>query len=73
MNERLVENWLISVNEKTFQIPFCQMLTAEGYTVLHLSRHGPFEEGKDVIALDPAGTPCAFQLKGAKGKISQTD
>ena len=73
MNERLVENWLINVNEKTFQIPFCQMLTAEGYTVLHLSRHGSFEEGKDVIAINPIGTPCAFQLKGAKGKISQTE
>jgi hypothetical protein len=73
MNERLVENWLINVNEKTFQVPFCQMLTAEGYTVLHLSRHGSFEEGKDVIAIASDGTPCAFQLKGAKGKITQKE
>lgn len=73
MHERLVENWLINVNEKTFQTPFCQILTAEGYTVLHLSRHGSFEEGKDILAIDPDGVPCAFQLKGSKGKISQTE
>ena len=73
MHERLVENWLINVNEKTFQTPFCQMLTAEGYTVFHLSRHGSFEEGKDIIAANPEGFPCAFQLKGSKGKISQAE
>ncbi|NSW53970.1 MAG: hypothetical protein HPY85_15825 [Anaerolineae bacterium] len=74
MIERIVENWLTNVNEKSFQIPFCQMLIGEGYQVIHLSRHGSFEEGKDVLAIAPDGIPCAFQLKGVKGKkISQTE
>lgn len=73
MQERLLENWLISVNEKSFQIPFCQLLTGEGYQVVHLSRHGPFESGKDILAIDPDGVPCAFQLKGSVGKISQRE
>jgi hypothetical protein len=65
---------LIKVNEKSFQVPFCQMLIGEGYQVVHLSRHGSFEEGKDVIAIDPDGIPCAFQLKGSDtGKITQKE
>ena len=71
MLERLVENWLTKVNEKSFQVPFCQMLTAEGYRVVHLTRHGSFEEGKDILAIAPDGVPCAFQLKGSSGKITQ--
>ena len=38
-----------------------------------MSRHGPFESGKDVLAIDPNGIPCAFQLKGSTGKISQKE
>lgn len=50
------------------------MLIGEGYQVVHLSRHGSFEEGKDVLAIAPDGTPCAFQLKGSDGgKISQSE
>jgi len=74
MIERIVENWLTKVNEKSFQAPFCQMLIGEGYKVVHLSRHGPFEEGKDVLAIAPDGTPCAYQLKGSDGgKITQKE
>ena len=73
MQERLLENWLINVNEKSFQIPYCQLLTGEGYKVVHISRHGPFESGKDVLAIDPDGVPCAFQLKGSTGKITQKE
>ena len=74
MIERIVENWLIKANEKSFQIPFCQMLTGEGYKVVHLSRHGSFEEGKDILAIAPDDTPCAFQLKGSEGgKITQKE
>lgn len=74
MIERIIENWLTKVNEKSFQVPFCQMLIGEGYQVVHLSRHGSFEEGKDILAIAPDGTPCAFQLKGADGgKISQNE
>jgi hypothetical protein len=54
-------------------VPFAQLLTGEGYQVVHLSRHGPSEEGKDILAIDPTGTPCAFQLKSIPdgGKFTQ--
>jgi hypothetical protein len=70
MIERLIENWLTKASEKSFQIPFCYILANEGYTILHLTRHCGMEHGKDIIAIDPSGAPCAFQLKGApEGKI----
>jgi hypothetical protein len=65
--ERLIENWLDSASERSYQAPFCQMLLAKGYTVLHSTRHGPIEFGKDVIARAPNGDLCAYQLKGNPG------
>jgi hypothetical protein len=65
--ERLIENWLDSAGERTYQPIFCQMLAKQGYTVVHSTRHCPMEYGKDVIAIHPDGTPCAFQLKGNPG------
>jgi hypothetical protein len=41
-------------------------LYGEGHQVVHLSRHGPTEEGKDILAIDPEGVPCAYQLKSVK-------
>lgn len=64
MYEKLVENWLTSVNELGYQLPFCEALIAEGYAVLHISRHGRGEHGKDVIARRSDGVLCTFQLKG---------
>lgn len=64
MHERLVESWLDSASEKTYQAPFCQMLAADGHRIVHSTRHSPLEFGKDVVTVDPSGTPCAFQLKG---------
>src|ERR1051325_11175993 len=63
MIERLIENWLINVHELGYQIPFCEVLLTQKYTVLHVSRHGRGEHGKDVIARDPNGHLFAFQLK----------
>lgn len=68
MIERLIEDWLTSASERSLEIPFCELLLAEGWQVVHLSRHGEMEEGKDVIAIDPSGHPCAFQLKSIQGK-----
>ncbi len=65
--ERLVEDWLDSASERSYQAPFCQILLARGYTVLHSTRHGPIEFGKDIIARAPGGTLCAYQLKGNPG------
>lgn len=67
MIEQLLENWLTKATEKSFQIPFCFMLANNGYTVVHLTRHCGMEHGKDVLAIDKDGFPCAFQLKGTKG------
>ncbi len=71
MIERLIENWLDKASERSYQVPFCHMLANSGHTVLHLSRHCGLEMGKDILAIAPDGTPCAYQLKSARdGKIT---
>jgi len=65
--EKLLENWLDSASERSYQASFVQMLAAQGYCVLHSTRHCALEFGKDVIAIDSDGVPCAFQLKGKPG------
>jgi len=65
--ERLLENWLDNASERSYQSPFCQMLSARGHKVVHSTRHTPIELGKDVISVDPDGGACAFQLKGNPG------
>ena len=70
MLERVVENWLIKTNEHGFfgyELAFCQLLTGEKHHVVHLTRHGPTEKGKDIISIAPDGMPCAFQLKDVRG------
>jgi hypothetical protein len=62
--EKTVEHWLASVNELGYLLPFCQLLLSEGFSICHVSRQNAFEQGKDIIALDRDGIPCAFQLKG---------
>ncbi len=68
MLERIIENWLDKATERSFEKPFCYMLSAEGHTIIHLTRHNSMEMGKDIITIAPDGTPCAFQLK--TGNIS---
>jgi len=67
LRERLIENWLDRVNERGYQPVFCQALSAQGYTVVHSTRHGPMEFGKDVVARAVDGTYHAYQLKGNPG------
>ena len=67
MLERLLEHWLDSVNERSYQAAFCQLLAAQGYRIIHSTRHMPLEFGKDIIAIGPDGILCAFQLKGNPG------
>ena len=68
MLERVVENWLDKATERSFQQPFCYMLSFEGHTIIHSTRHTAMEMGKDIITIAPDGKPCAFQLKS--GNIS---
>ncbi|CAN5394650.1 hypothetical protein BH09PAT4_BH09PAT4_00010 [soil metagenome] len=62
MQNKLVENWLISAGELTYTAPFVQLLINEGYTVLQ-AKGGPTEQGKDIVARDSEGTVHCFQLK----------
>jgi hypothetical protein len=62
VKERLVEDWLTSINERGYEVPFSQSLLANGYKILRTG-HSPTEHGKDVIAVSPAGAVCAYQLK----------
>jgi len=61
--ERVIEDWLTKANERQYHLPFCQVLSAEGETILFVSTHGQFEKGKDVITRTPAGEIRAYQLK----------
>lgn len=70
MLERIIENWLDNASERSFQQPYCYMLSADGHTIIHSTRHSAMELGKDIITIAPDGTPCAFQLKA--GNISLT-
>lgn len=70
MHEKLVEHWLTEVNELGYQLPFCEVLVADGYTVLHVSTHGRGEHGKDIVARDPTGALHTFQLKGGDINLS---
>jgi hypothetical protein len=67
VHERLVESWLDSASERSYQSPFCQMLAADGHRIVHSTRHSPIELGKDIVSVAPDGVPCAFQLKGNPG------
>ncbi len=67
MIEKLLENWLDSASERSYQASFVQMLGGQGYRVLHSTRHCALEFGKDVFAVAPDDVPCAYQLKGKPG------
>ena len=68
MLERLIENWLDSAGERTYQRCFCQMLIGQGYRIVHSTEHTPLELGKDVIAVSSDDKIVGFQLKGNPGK-----
>lgn len=68
MIERLIENWLDSAGERSYQRCFCQMLIGKGYRIVHNTEHTPLEHGKDVIAISPDDKVTGFQLKGNPGK-----
>lgn len=68
MLERVIENWLDNTTERNYQEPFCYILSSEGHTIIHSTRHPAMELGVDIITIAPDGTPCAYQLK--TGNIS---
>jgi hypothetical protein len=62
----MIENWLTSANERQYQIPFCQLLSAEGESVVDISTHHPNEKGKDIVTVLPNRTVKAYQLKAGR-------
>ena len=63
MLERVIENWLDKATERSFQQPYCYILSNEGHTIIHSTKHNATELGKDIITIANDGVPCAFQLK----------
>ena len=49
MLERAVDNWLDKASERFFQVPFCYMLSRQGYTVVHISSHNAMDLGIRLI------------------------
>lgn len=65
MLKRVVEDYLESIKEVQFFIPFTSLLALKGYYDIHII-HGPTEFGKDIIAkehTERGPTQCVFQLK----------
>lgn len=73
MLARIVENWLTNTGELGYQAAFSQLLTNEGYRILHGPVHHPYEHGKDLVAFSPEGNLHAFQLKGGDISLSEMD
>jgi len=71
VHEKLIDDWLTNVNELGYQLPFCEALVAEGYTIIHVSTHGRGEHGKDIVARQPEGPLATFQLKGGDIKLPE--
>jgi hypothetical protein len=61
---RLIEHWLDNAGERGgYEIPFCQVLVAQGHRIIFRSTHGQLEQGKDIITIDRQGQYHAYQLK----------
>src|SRR5882724_4245131 len=63
MTERLADDWLTRINERGYDVAFCQVLLSKGKRVLRAG-HSPVEHGKDVIATSADQSDVwAYQLK----------
>ena len=71
MLEKIIESWLTKINERQYQLPFCQLLSAEGEQVIYISSHNPYEKGKDVVTLTSDGAIRAYQLKAGDLNLSE--
>ncbi len=69
MIENLVSAWLTDASERSYEAAFGQLLVIEGFNVIQGPMHHGHEHGKDIIAWDPTGALCVFQLKGGKGRL----
>ena len=69
MIENLVDAWLTEASERSYEAAFGQLLAIEGHRVIQGPMHHAHEHGKDIMAWDPAGELCVYQLKGGKGRL----
>jgi hypothetical protein len=67
--EKLVENWWINSNERTFQFHFAALCHLRGERVLHLTRHCSSELGKDLITISRDKSINLYQLKTCKKRL----
>lgn len=73
MLRRVVENYLESIKEVQFFLPFSYLLSLKGYYDVHII-HGSTEFGKDMIAKkieDDVPVQCLFQLKAGDINLSK--
>lgn len=68
----VVASFLDSLTEREFDGPLLALLSAQGFTDIHLT-HGGFEFGKDVIARkrDPDGYERQYAIQSKAGDINQ--
>lgn len=73
MLKRLIENWLINISEREFDIPFRLLLEALGHVAIgHTTIHGAMELGKDIVSWhSEENLFYFFQLKA--GDITPSD
>jgi hypothetical protein len=69
--ERVIEDWLIKTDERTYQLPFAAQLARQKHRLKFVSKHTTGEQGKDIISVDSAGKVHAYQLKA--GSIGQAE
>ena len=70
MIENLVDVWLTEASERSYEAAFGQLLVIEGHRVIQGPMHHAHEHGKDIIAWNPEGQLCAYQLKGGSGRLN---
>ena len=70
MIENLVDAWLTEASERSYETAFGQLLVIERHRVIQGPMHHAYENGKDVIAWNPEGELCVYQLKGGSGKLT---
>jgi hypothetical protein len=61
--ERVIEDWLIRADERSYQASFVSLLIRSGHKIKYVSKHGMLEFGKDIVSISPAGELSAYQLK----------
>jgi hypothetical protein len=68
--ERVIEDWLTSCDERSYQISFVSLLIRSGHKIKYVSKHSTLEFGKDIVSVSPDGELTAYQLKAGNINLS---